>query len=325
MKEFPFNSASFQAVATICLTLAISTTPMLYASNGDGNSTSGTNGNQNYGLPLGTLSATTPDPTLVNWPGEVKPHHQMLATQSYTAASSEWYPAGVKFDPHGSVGIRRFFQKRDPSNTVPSYVLEAASEIAVLTKDMPANSRFNQAQMNQSFGPYVPDLSTYTATTEAANAVYGVETVELVFIDASGNQTVLDYQKIDIYQPTITQTTDYVTQAAVNNTYSGDAPRVLFSVSSIYPGTETWVGIYPLNGNPQSAIKLANSDATSPQGDKSNRVFYVDPGNAISSNSGTYVLQLFENTPNGPQAIGQSTSFTLNTTFNVTSEFGITK
>jgi hypothetical protein len=313
MRPSNLKTASLQTIATVCFTLAITATPILGA------------GNQNYGLPLGTLSATTPDPTLVNWPGESKPHHQMRATDTYTAASSEWYPTGIKFDPHGSLGIRRFFQKRDPSSSFPSYVLEAASEIVVLPKDKPAFSGFNQAHMNSTFGPYVPDLSTYTAASEAANAVYGVETVELVFVDGNNTQTILDYQKIDIYPSTTTQAQDYITQAAVNASYSGDAPRVQVQIDSIYPGTETWVGIYPQNGNPQNATKLANSDSTSPQGDKSNVVFYVDPGNVVSSNAGTYVLQVFQNTPSGPQPIGQATSFALNTTFQVNSEFGVTK
>lgn len=306
----PSNSklSSFQIIATVCFTLAITATPILGA------------GNQIYGLPLGTLSVTTPDPTMCTWAGESKPHHRMHATDLYTAASSEWYPAGIKFDPHGAVGIRRFFQKRDPGS-----VCEAASEIVVLTKDMPANSRFNQAQMNQAFGPYEPDLSTYNSTTLAANDVYGVETIELVFVDSLGNQTVLDYQKIDIYPSTTTQTQDYITQAAVKSSYTGDAPRVQVQINSIYPGTETWVGIYPQNGSPQNATKLANSDSTSPQNDKSNRVFYVDPGNVVSSNSGTYVLQVFQQTPAGPQPLGQSTTFKLNTTFQVNSEVGMTK
>jgi hypothetical protein len=300
--------ASFRIIAICCLALSITATTILRA------------GNQIYGLPLGTLSVTTPDPTLVNWPNESKPHHQMRATDTYTAASSEWYAAGIKFDPHGAVGIRRFFQKRDPNS-----VLELASEIVVLTKDMPANSRFNQAQMNQPFGPYEPDISTYNNTTLAANDVYGVETIELVFVDGLGVQTILDYQKIDIYPQTTTQLQDYLTQAAVKSSYTGDAPRVQVQLSSIYPGTETWVGIYPLNGNPQNATKLPNSDWTSPTGDKSDRVFYVDPGNAISSGSGTFVLQVFENTTSGVQALGQPTTFTLNTGFNVNSEVGITK
>jgi hypothetical protein len=303
--------APFRTLAIRCLAIAFMATPILGA------------GNQNYGLPLGTLSVTTPDPTLVSWPGESKPHHQMRATDTYTAASSQWYPAGIKFDPHGAVGIRRFFQKRDPSNTFPSYVLEPASEIAVLTKDMPANSRFNQAQMNQAFGPYEPNLSTYNNTTLAANDVYGVETIELVFVDGLGNQTILDYQKINIYPATTTTTQDSLTQAAVKSSYTGDAPRVQIAITSIYPGTETWVGIYPLNGNPQNATKLANSDSTSPAGDKSDRTFYVDPGNAVSS--GTFVLQVFQNSTSGVQAIGQPTTFTLNHTFQINSEVGITK
>jgi hypothetical protein len=299
---------SFQVIATVCCTLAITATPILGA------------GNQIYGLPLGTLSVTTPDPTLVTWPSETKQHHQMHATDLYTAASSQWYPAGVKFDPHGAVGIRRFFQKRDPNR-----VLEAASEIVVLTKDMPANSRFNQAQCNQTFGPYEPDLSTYNSTTLAANGVYGVETIELVFVDGLGNQTILDYQKIDIYPSTTVQTQDYVTQAAVKSSYTGDAPRVQVQITAIYPGTETWVGIYPQNGSPQNATKLANSDSTAPLGDKLDKTYYVDPGNVVSSNSGTYVLQLFQQTPAGPQPLGQSTTFKLNTTFQVNSEVGMTK
>jgi hypothetical protein len=279
---------------------------------------------QIYGIPLGTLSVTTPDTTLVNWPGESKPHHQMRATDTYTAASSEWYAAGVKFDPHGTIGVYRYFQKRDLSTTVPSYVLEAASQLSELSKDMPANSGFNSAHMNQTFGPYEPYLTTYFSGGASANETYGVETIELIFVDGLNNATIVDYQKIDIYPATIIQTNDSNSGQAVKSTYTGDAPRVQVSLTSIYPGTETWVGIYPQNGNPQSATKLANSDATSPAGDQSSRTFYVDPGNAVSS-SGTYVLQVFENTASGVQAIGQPTTFTINTTFQINSEVGITK
>src|SRR5258708_8792619 len=219
-----------------------------------------------YGIPTGsTISVNTGDPNMATWPaGDPlnplnKQHYQIRADKTYTAESNNLYPPGFKFDPHGAIGIRRYFQQRTPG----TYSLGLPSPINVLTKDMPANSRFNKAQHIQDFGPYAPDESTFTVSTLAANAVYGVETIALVFVDGAGITTVLDYQKIDIYPPILTNagnlssSANYFIQnfkqkAALNTPldtpgsttptkYAGDPPRVFMNSSqTIYPGATTW-------------------------------------------------------------------------------------
>ena len=310
-----------QIIATVSFTFAI---PAAFAG-------------QDYGTPHGTLTATTPDTNnLVYWPGESKPHHQIRADQTYTAASYQYYQDG-KFDPHGSIGIRRFFQTRTPG----TYSLGSVSEINVLTKDMPANSRFNQAQCNQDFGPYAPDQSTFTASSLAANDVYGVETIALVFVDGNNNETVLDYQKIDIYQSKANNAANFFvqnfrSQVALNTDttkpYLGDPPRVTMNASPIYPGAKIWVVIYPGNSQatpPASATPISNTYWTAPKGDASSypNHIYIDIGQYING-SGTYTLQAIQQSDTnvfGTESYGSPASFKINTNYKVTSQLGLVK
>ena len=306
-----------------------------------------------YGIPTGsTISVTTPDTTLVTWPtGDPlnplnKKHYQIRADKTYTAESINLYPPGFKFDPHGAIGIRRYFQQRTLS--IPtSYSLAAPSSINVLTKDMPANSRFNQAQNIQDFGPYAPDLSTFTTTTLAANDVYGVETVALVFVDGSGNTTVLDYQKIDIYPPLLTNALTYSASAnyfiqnfkqktALNTPgstaptkYAGDPPRVFMNSSqTIYPGATTWVVIYPGNAQttpPAGLTPIPYTSATAPLGDMSARLnVYIDSGNNVTG-PGTYTFQFMQQSVYGTETFGNPASFTINNSYKVNSQLGLVK
>jgi hypothetical protein len=345
MKMLPVKLTQISAFAALMLALGPSPTPCSAA------------GNQNYGLPQGTLSVTTPpgatawDSTQVSWGADTFPtcwngttwiaptkkHNQMRADQTYTAQSDEWYASGVKFDPHGSIGIRRFFQTRTPGTTS----LGAPSEINVLTKDMPANSRFNQAQQIQDFGPYAPDQSTFTTNSLAANDVYGVETIELVFIDGSGNQTVLDYQKIDIYQPlsaavanfyvqNFQQKTALNTSTTANPTsYGGDPPRAIMNTTqTIYPGAETWVVIYSGGAQatpPSGAMQIPSTDATAPGGDawQRNNV-YIDTGN-YGNGRGTYTLQVMQKSVYGTEPFGNPASFSITQSYKVNSQLGLVK
>ena len=186
-------------IAAVCFTFAI---PSAFADNV-------------IGTPKGTLTLTTPpDSTLVYWQGESKPHYQMRADEFFSVASSAWYVNGA-FDPHASLTILRYFQNRPPGTSgrgsaedpiVSASLLGPMSDI-MDGKIMPANSRFNQAQCNQTYGPCTPTQAIYLNTKQKngdpvnVNEVYGVETIELVVVyDANTKPTVLDYQKIDIYQ-----------------------------------------------------------------------------------------------------------------------------
>jgi len=306
-----------------------------------------------YGVPTGsTISVNTGDPNTVTWPaGDPlnplnKQHYQIRADKTYTAESINLYPPGFKFDPHGAIGIRRYFQQRT-LNIPTSYSLAAPSSINVLTKDMPANSRFNQAQNIQDFGPYAPDQSTFTTTTLAANDVYGVETIALVFVDGTGVTTVLDYQKIDIYPPLLTNALTYNSSAnyfiqnfkqktALNTPgstaptkYAGDPPRVFVNSSqTIYPGATTWVVIYPGNAQtipPAGLAPIPYTSATAPLGDMSQRLnIYIDSGDYVTG-PGTYTLQFMQQSVYGTETFGNPASFTINNSYKVNSQLGLVK
>jgi hypothetical protein len=308
-----------------------------------------------YGIPTGsTMSVNTGDPNMVSWPtGDPlnplnKRHYQIRADKTYTAESINLYPPGFKFDPHGAIGIRRYFQQR----TQGTYSLGAPSSINVLTKDMPANSRFNQAQYIQDFGPYAPDESTFTVSTLSANDVYGVETIELVFVDGNNKQTVLDYQKIDIYEPTAP--TSDTTKSAANfdvqnfqskialNTdttkpYLGDPPRVtMWTTQKIYPGAKISVVIYPGSSQktpPAGAKTIDSATCTNTTSGPQQIVdeakypsnLYMDIGNYVTG-SGTYTLQAIETTDAyGTETFGNPAPFSIKNSYNVTSQLGLVK
>src|SRR6266404_4878529 len=307
-------------IATVCFTFAI---PAAFADK------------PVYGVPTGsTITVTTPDPTLVNWLGESKPHHQIRADQTYTAESTNLYPNGFKFDPQGAIGIRRFFQTRvEGTNS-----LGTPSEINVLTKDMPANSRFNKAQYIQDFGPYAPDESIFTPTSLAANDVYGVETIQLVFVDGNNKQTVLDYQKIDIYQSKANNAANFYVQNFLNKvalntdttkSYLGDPPRVTLTASPIYPGAKVWVVIYPGSAQPTppaNAITIDNTTFNAKAGDAASYPsVYIDLGNKYINASGIYTLQVMQEFDKnfGTEAYGSPASFSIKNNYNVTSQLGL--
>jgi hypothetical protein len=288
---------------------------------GGGGSGSGNGNQQGYTVPTGKIIVTTPDPTTMQWAGQTKPHEQMLSNQTYSAQGQVTYPPGAKIDPNSTVGITRLFQTRGPNNT-----LSAPVYFSVLTQDLPIPALNYLLNGLLSYGPYEPDLAVYKTTGAIANAVYGVETVELVYSGLNSNgqsvQTVLDSQEIDVYQPAASQLNDYTTQAAVkpatsNYTYAGSAPRIATTVSDVYPGSTTWLTI---NGT-----TIPNTTKTSPIGDQSNRsAFYVDAGSYVSS-AGTYVVQVMEKLPNGAtQTIG-SASFNFTPQVLATSAVGVAR
>jgi hypothetical protein len=307
-----------------------------------------------YGIPTGsTISVNTGDPNMVTWPaGDPlnplnKKHYQIRADKTYTAESINLYPPGFKFDPHGAIGIQRYFQQR----TQGTHSLAAPSSINVLTKDMPANSRFNQAQYIQDFGPYAPDESTFTVSTLSANDVYGVETIELVFVDGNNKTTVLDYQKIDIYEPPKPESgtksaanfdvQNFQSKKALNTDttkpYLGDPPRVTMSTSqTIYPGATMTVVIYPGSSQttPPAGAKTIDSatwvnNPSGPQQIVDEAKYppnvYMDLGNYVTG-SGTYTLQAIETTDAyGTETFGNPASFSIKNSYNVTSQLGLVK
>ena len=196
---------------------------------------------------------TTLELSPISWPND-KAHYQMRADQTYTAQSDAWVTG--KFNPHGEVGIRRFFQARTPGTCT----LGSPVELNTNTKDRPANSPFSKSHQIRNYGPYMPDQSTLMSNSLlSVNDVYGVETIELMYVDdhvTPNTQTILDYQKIDIYYPLPSAAANFYVQnfqqkIALNTStagtkFGGDPPRAIMNTTqTIYPGAETWVVIYP--------------------------------------------------------------------------------
>jgi len=329
MKMIPAQLTQILALAALALALGTSSTLCF--------------GGQTYGTPVGTMTVpqpgtTLPDATLVTWPGEPKQHYQIRADEAYTAQSNASMPAGEKFDPHGEVGLRRFFQTR--GNYITYGPMQGpVVELTTLAKDRPANSPFTKSHQTQNLGPYIPDQSTLLSNSQSANEVYGVETIELVYVDGSGNQTILDYQRIDVYQPQANEAANFFVQnfqqmialntSTAGTSFGGDPPRALVNTTqTIYPGGETWVVIYPGAAQatpPSGAVKIQSTDAFGPGGDnwQRNNVF-MDLGNYVSG-QGTYTLQMMQQSVYGLETFGNAASFNVTKYYNVNSQLGLTK
>jgi hypothetical protein len=323
-----FSLRIIPIVATVSFTLAI---PAAFA-------------DQNIGTPKGTVTVTTPDTTLVSWPNESKPHHQMRGDQTYQADTSAWYING-KFDPHARLQVLRYFQT-GTQGTPYMAPLGPMSEI-MEGKSKPANSGFNQAQCNQSY-TFQPEQSDYVQPNKNGNLVNtnevcGVETIELVVYDALNNLTVLDYQKIDVNAPKTNYAANFYIQNFLNKTalntdtskaYLGDPPRVTLTASPIYSGAKVWVVIYPGNAQttpPTNAKTVNNTTFTAPTGSASSYPggIYIDLGKKYITGPGTYTLQVMQQYDNnsgiGTEAYGNPASFSIKNSYNVTSQLGLEK
>jgi hypothetical protein len=241
---------------------------------------------------------------------------------------------------HGEVGIRRFFQARTPGTCT----LGSPVELNTNTKDRPANSPFTKSHQIQNYGPYMPDQATLITNSLSANDVYGVETIELIFVDNSvtpSTQTVLDYEKIDIYGPKASNAANFYVQnfqsrVALNTdttkAYLGDPPRVTLTAGPIYPDAKVWVVIYPGNAQstiPTNARTISNTVWTAPTGDNATypNNIYMDIGNYVTG-SGIYTLQVVQQSATnsfGTENFGNPASFSINTNYKVTSQLGLVK
>jgi hypothetical protein len=110
--------------------------------------------------------------------------------------------------------------------------------------------------------------------------------------------------------------------------YLGDTPRVEVEIDKSYPGGTSWVVFY--SGTVPSSVPVAiapipNSSYTTSTSDMNpQRFLYLDVGNSIQS-SGTYSIQVIQNTAAyGAESLGAAT-FNINPNFQITSEVGLTK
>lgn len=335
----------------VCFTIAIVTIVSTRA-NADSTKT--------YGTVTGTLTINSaPDTKMQQWNGDPKLHYEMRADQTYTATSTQ--ACNGKFDPHGEIGIYRYYQSRNPNaalvNGLPDMnALGPMSAISLLGPDRPANSPFTPSHTTSNYGPYTPVQSTYsnnkanTNTTTSANDVYGVETIQLVYVDGNGNPTTLDYQRIDVYYPNASNSANYNVQAfpgTMNNNapgaalqpstkpYLGDPPRVILTASdTLYPGATFNVYIYPglAQAMPPANIQPIKS-LTVPWGDNKtfqtliNNNYFIDVGKYVTG-SGTYTIQATQASATnsfGTEAFGSAVTFTIQNKYNVTSQIGLSK
>jgi hypothetical protein len=188
-------------------------------------------------------------------------------------------------------------------------------QLSISTHDQPANSPFTKPHSTSTWGPYTPDLSTYSPSGNPATDLYGVETVQLVFIDPTTTpvtQIILDHKDIDVYYPLVNpvtgqpyNTANFVVQApqtqsllAANpsptpplptppylntntaQSYMGDPPRLGLKTSqTIYPGAKFYVVIYPGAAQttpPANAKTISPSGTwTAPTGDNGIYPYYV--------------------------------------------------
>ena len=208
---------------------------------------------------------------------------QSASGYNYTVTAYASFANGGKFDPHGTIGIERYWQGYDSNGNL------TGTPTATVNDGMwwPANSGFDKTK-GRGYGPYVAGYpGTCTITSPEAGG-YGVETLLEVYNDANGPHTIAT-ASIQILPNLPTQnnppTGNYSnvlnpSGPALNfipgvskgsppvNAYQGNPPRITVQIKNLYPGSTSFLSIYP--GDPVSnltrtgAVTVANSTLTDP-------------------------------------------------------------
>jgi hypothetical protein len=282
--------------------------PVLFLIAGVSSATAG----QTYGVPTGTLTVTTHEAPLL----------QTRTGYSYTVSSYASYAPGVKKDPQGAVGVNRSFQQRHPFN-----VYDAIIPIPINSKDWPANSGIDKTR---TYGPYTPG--------DTIPESYGMETINLVFIDGNGISHALDTKQIYVYPASATAVLylalpPSTALAAINSVpYQGDPPRVRVDLTNVYPSAQSWIVIYQGNHqgtNPPTSPAIPNTTNTAPSTDIANYTgisgSHIDLGN-LSVSSSTYTVQVYQRTTvYGLELVNNFATFTVNPAFQINAEVGTVK
>jgi hypothetical protein len=285
--------------------------PVLFLIAGVSSATAG----QTYGVPTGTLTVTTFEAPLL----------QTRNTKSYTVSSNASYADETKKDPHGAVGINRSFQQRYANN-----VYGAIIPIPINSKDWPANSGIDKTR---TYGPYTP--GDYAPVPEN----YGMETINLVFIDGDGISYVLDTKQIYVYPASATAVLylalpPTTALATINSVpYQGDPPRVRVDLTNVYPSAQSWIVIYQGNRqatNPPTSPVTPNTIKTAPSTDIANYTgvsgsLYIDLRN-LSLSSSAYTIQVYQQTAAyGLELVNNYATFTVNSAFQINAVVGTSK
>jgi hypothetical protein len=235
------------------------------------------------------------------------------------------YAPGVKKDPHGAVGINRSFQQRYANN-----VYGAIIPIPINSKDWPANSGIDKTR---TYGPYTP--GDYAPVPEN----YGMETINLVFIDGDGISYVLDTKQIYVYPASATAVLylalpPSTALATINSVpYQGDPPRVRVDLTNVYPSAQSWIVIYQGNHqatNPPTSPVIANTTKTAASTDIANYTgvsgsLYIDFRN-LNLSSSAYTIQVYQQTAAyGLELVNNYATFTVSSAFQINAVVGTSK
>jgi hypothetical protein len=252
------------------------------------------------------------------------PLQQTRTGYSYTVSSYASYAPGVKFDPHGAVGVNRSFQQRYPNN-----VYGPTIPIPINSKDWPANSGIGKTR---TYGPYKP--GDYAPVPES----YGMETINLVFIDGLGISHTLDTKQIYVYPASATAVLYLAlppnTALATTNSFQGDPPRVRVDLTNVYPSAKSWIVIYQgifQGKNAPTSPAIPNTTLYAPSTDIANYTgisgsLYIDLGNLSLSSGIPYTVQVYQQTTAyGLELVNNYATFSANLGFHINAEVGTVK
>jgi hypothetical protein len=205
---------------------------------------------------------------------------QSAAGFNYNIVAYASFANGGKFDPQGTIGIDRYWQGIDSSGN-----LTAPTPMANDGKWWPANSGFDKTK-GRAYGPYTAGYPGDCTNSSPEVGGDGVEIINEVYNDTNGAHIIATYS-IRIYPflptqnnpPTATYSNvlnpggpvlNFIPNVSTGsppvNVYVGNPPRITTQMNNLYPGSTSWLIIYPNDpvSNPTAAgsVTLANSMMT---------------------------------------------------------------
>jgi hypothetical protein len=281
---------------------------------------------------------------------------QSASGYDYSVVGFATFPNGGSFDPQGKISILRSWQGIDANG---QYTAPTPSIDGGVYK--PANSGFdkhNGAKLG-SFTAGFPGDCTNTSTLEVNG--YGREIIQMVYTAYATNElpVVIATQYIQLYPYTPTQgnpptgtysnvlnpsgpVLNFISGVSTGsppaNVYLGNPPRITAQINNLYPGSKSWLSIYPTDpiSNPTrtGAVTLANSTMTDTVDNGLwNRAFTFDLGTALvqcginqsATGAQTYTVEAVEQLPAAytANACGSNQNTISSITFSVNLNFGI--
>jgi hypothetical protein len=211
---------------------------------------------------------------------------QSASGYDYSVVGFATFPNGGSFDPQGKISILRSWQGIDANG---QYTAPTPSVDGGVYK--PANSGFdkhNGAKLGSFTAGYPGDCTPDASTLEVQG--YGREIIQMVYTAYATNNlpVVIATQYIQLYPntptegnpptatysntlspsgPLLTFTPNVSNPPVPVNVYQGNnLPRITAQITNLYPGSTSWLSIYP--GDPLSnptrtgAVPIVNSTMT---------------------------------------------------------------